>query len=72
LVHARSFLPVRPDVKKILLYRVSQQISDSVTVITNFGSSLKKYARKIRRLHFVLGTDGRLSQRVVESTVNRR
>jgi Tol biopolymer transport system component len=33
---------VSPDGKKILLYRVSQQVSDSVTVVTNFSSTLKK------------------------------
>jgi serine/threonine protein kinase/Tol biopolymer transport system component len=33
---------VSPDGKKILLYRVSQQVSDSVTVVTNFPSALKK------------------------------
>jgi serine/threonine protein kinase/Tol biopolymer transport system component len=33
---------VSPDGKKILLYRVSQQVSDSVTVVTNFSSILKK------------------------------
>ena len=33
---------VSPEGKKILLYRVSQQVSDSVTVITNFTAGLKK------------------------------
>ena len=33
---------VSHDGKKILLYRVSQQVSDSVTVVTNFTSALKK------------------------------
>ena len=33
---------VSADGKKILLYRVSQQVSDSVTVVTNFTSALKK------------------------------
>ena len=33
---------VSPDGKKILLYRVSQQVSDSVTVVTDFSSTLKK------------------------------
>jgi Tol biopolymer transport system component len=33
---------VSPDGKKILLYRVSQQVSDSITVVTNFTSALKK------------------------------
>jgi Tol biopolymer transport system component len=33
---------VSADAKKILLYRVSQQVSDSVTVVTNFTSALKK------------------------------
>jgi eukaryotic-like serine/threonine-protein kinase len=33
---------VRSDGKKILLYRVSQQVSDAVTVVTNFTSALKK------------------------------
>ena len=33
---------VSQDGKKILLYRVSQQVSDAVTVVTNFASALKK------------------------------
>jgi eukaryotic-like serine/threonine-protein kinase len=33
---------VSPDGKKVLLYRVSQQVSDSVAVVTNFPSALKK------------------------------
>jgi len=33
---------VSADGKKILLYSVSQQVSDSVTVVTNFTSALKK------------------------------
>jgi Tol biopolymer transport system component len=33
---------VSPDGKKILLYHVSQQVSDSVTVVTNFAAGLKK------------------------------
>ncbi|HTS38470.1 MAG TPA: protein kinase [Candidatus Solibacter sp.] len=33
---------VSPDGKKILLYRVTQQVSDSVAVVTNFTSMLKK------------------------------
>jgi len=33
---------VSPDDKKILLYRVSQQVSDSLTVVTNFTTELKK------------------------------
>ena len=33
---------VSADGKKILLYRVSQDVSDSVTVVTNFTSALKK------------------------------
>jgi serine/threonine protein kinase len=36
------FYHVSPDGKKILLYRVSQQVSDSVTVVTNFTARLKK------------------------------
>jgi Tol biopolymer transport system component len=36
------FYQVSPDGKKILLYRVSQQVSDAVTVVTNFASELKK------------------------------
>ena len=31
-----------PDDKKILLYRASQQVSDSITVVTNFAAELKK------------------------------
>ena len=33
---------VSSDGKKILLYRVSQQVGDAVTVVTNFTSALKK------------------------------
>ena len=33
---------VSPDGKKILLYSISQQVSDSVTVVTNFTSALRK------------------------------
>ena len=33
---------VSQDGKKILLYRVSQQVSDAVTVVTNFASALKQ------------------------------
>jgi serine/threonine protein kinase/Tol biopolymer transport system component len=36
------FYEFSADDKKILLYRVSQQVSDSVTVITNFTAGLKK------------------------------
>jgi len=36
------FFQVSPDSRKILLYRVSQQVSDSVTVVTSFTSALKK------------------------------
>jgi Tol biopolymer transport system component len=36
------FYQVSPDGKKILLYRVSQQVSDAVTVVTNFAAVLKK------------------------------
>jgi eukaryotic-like serine/threonine-protein kinase len=37
-----GFFRVSPDGKKILLDRISQQISDSVTVLTNFPETLKK------------------------------
>ena len=33
---------VSPDGKKILLYRVSQQVGDAVTVVSNFVSALKE------------------------------
>ena len=33
---------VNPDGKKILLYRVSQQVSDAVTVVSNSASALKQ------------------------------
>jgi hypothetical protein len=33
---------VTPDGKKILLDRISQQVSQSVTVVTNFTAGLKK------------------------------
>ena len=36
------FYDVSPDGKKTLLDRVSQQISQSVTVVTNFPMELKK------------------------------
>jgi eukaryotic-like serine/threonine-protein kinase len=36
------FYQISPDDKKILLYRISQQVSDSVTVVTNFTAGLKK------------------------------
>ena len=36
------FYDVTPDGKKILLDRVSQQVSQSVTVVTNFTAGLKK------------------------------
>jgi eukaryotic-like serine/threonine-protein kinase len=36
------FYQISPDGKKILLYRISEQVSDSVTVLTNFPESLKK------------------------------
>ena len=36
------FYQVSPNDKKILLYRISQQVSDSVTVVTNFPEALKK------------------------------
>jgi serine/threonine protein kinase len=36
------FYQLSPDDKKILLHRVSQQVSDSVTVVTNFTAGLKK------------------------------
>jgi Tol biopolymer transport system component len=36
------FYQVSPDGKKILLYRVSQEVRDSVTVVTNFTAGLKK------------------------------
>lgn len=36
------FFQVTPDGKKILLYRVSQQVGDALTVVSNFASALKK------------------------------
>ena len=36
------FYDVSPDGKKILLDRISQQVSQSVTVVTNFTAGLKK------------------------------
>lgn len=38
----QPFYQFSPDDKRVLLYRVSQQVSDSVTVVTNFTSTLKK------------------------------
>ncbi len=38
----QPFYQFGPDGKKILLYRVSQQVSDSLTVVTNFSSTLTK------------------------------
>lgn len=37
-----AFYQVSPEGKKILLYHVSQQVSDSVTVVTNFTEGLKR------------------------------
>ncbi len=36
------YFQLSPDGKKLLLYRVSQQVSDTVTVVTNFVSDLRK------------------------------
>ena len=36
------FFDVSPDGKKILLDRIAQQVSQSVTVVTNWGAELKK------------------------------
>ena len=36
------FFQVSPDGEKILLYRVSQQVGDALTVVSNFASALKK------------------------------
>jgi Tol biopolymer transport system component len=36
------FYQVSPDDKKILLYRIAQQVGDSITVVTNFAAGLKK------------------------------
>ena len=36
------FFDVAPDGKKILLDRISQQVGQSVTVVTNYGAELKK------------------------------
>jgi hypothetical protein len=36
------FFDISPDSKKILLDRISQQVSQSVTVVTNFTVGLKK------------------------------
>lgn len=38
----RPFYDVTPDGQKILLDRVSQQVSPSVTVVSNFTAGLKK------------------------------
>jgi hypothetical protein len=38
----QPFYDVSPDGKKILLDRVSQQVSQSITVVTNFTAGLKK------------------------------
>jgi len=37
-----GFFDVTPDGKKILLNLVSQQVSQSITVMTNFTAGLKK------------------------------
>ncbi len=42
LASQRGLYDVTPDGKKILMEQVSQQVSQSVTVITNFASALKK------------------------------
>ena len=36
------YYQISPDGKKLLLYRMSQQVSDAVTVVANFTSALKK------------------------------
>jgi hypothetical protein len=36
------FFDLTPDGKKILLDRVEQQVTQSVTIVTNFTSTLKK------------------------------
>jgi tricorn protease-like protein len=36
------YFQVSPDGKKMLLYQVSQQVSDAITVVTNFASALKQ------------------------------
>jgi Tol biopolymer transport system component len=41
-ITSAPFYDVSPDGKKILLDRVSQQVSQSVTVVTNFTAGLKK------------------------------
>jgi hypothetical protein len=33
---------VSPDGKRILLYRVSQQVGEAVTVVSNFAAALKE------------------------------
>jgi hypothetical protein len=37
-----SHYEVSSDSKKIFLYRVAQQVSDSISVVTNFTTALKK------------------------------
>ena len=41
-MRAQVFYDVAPDGKKFLLDRVEQQVSQSVTVVTNFTVGLKK------------------------------
>jgi Tol biopolymer transport system component len=38
----QGFYDVSPDGKKILLDMITQQVSQSITVVTNFGTALKK------------------------------
>ena len=38
----QEFYDVTPDGKKILLNQIVQQVAQSVTVVTNFSSELKK------------------------------
>ena len=42
LSNQNGFYDVAPDGKKILLNLVSQQVSQSITVLTNFSAGLKK------------------------------
>lgn len=37
-----AFFDVYPDGKKFLLNRITQQVAESVTVVTNFPSELKR------------------------------
>lgn len=45
------FFQASPDGKKILLYRVSQQVGDALTVVCNFASEIGAQVKSLKRKH---------------------